>query len=92
MDELKDKLVYLKNEEIDELIDIGVISLDKLKNLEGYFPFIMHYDETTRHDLLRRIKKSLNHVGYDPEKDDSNTIPIARKHKGEETNLLSQPM
>lgn len=89
MDKLKDKLVYLKNEEIDELISIGIISLDKLENLEGYFPFMMHYDEFTQHDLLRRIKKSLNHLSHE-EKDESESNSVAQKPNREKTNLLSQ--
>ena len=59
MEDLKKKLIYLNNEEIDELISIGVISLERLQNLEAYFPFTLRYPESKRSDLIRRISLSL---------------------------------
>lgn len=61
MKEIKDKLLYLKDEEIEELIGIGVISLERLSNLKDYYPFIMHYSENQRDDILHRVSMSLNH-------------------------------
>ena len=59
MEDLKKKLIYLNNEEIDELIRIGVISLERLQNLEAYFPFTLRYPASKRSDLIRRINSSL---------------------------------
>lgn len=65
MKEFKDKLVYLKDEEIDELIGIGVLSLQRLVNLKDYYPFILRYPELQRDDILYRINKSLNNSGVE---------------------------
>lgn len=59
MEDLKKKLIYLNNEEVDELINIGVISLERLQNLEAYYPFTLRYSASKQSDLIRRIGLSL---------------------------------
>ena len=59
MEDLRKDLVYLKDEEIDELVSIGVISIDRLKNLKDYYPFTLRFNETQQRDLINRIEASL---------------------------------
>lgn len=82
MEDLKKKLIYLDSEEIDELISIGVFSLEKLHSLETYFPFILRYKESKRSDLIRRInsslEESLSRFSNSPNK--NNNVQIINKH------------